>query len=81
MLHINNHGSYFTEIGQYAGIFSTNWSWSPLLCDFDNNGLKDLYISNGYGKNNTHMDFIKFTVEQVMKKNAGGVNDAKNGLA
>jgi hypothetical protein len=71
MLQINNHGSYFTEIGQFAGIFSTNWSWSPLLCDFDNNGLKDLYISNGYGKNNTHMDFIKFTVDQVMKKRTG----------
>ncbi|MEI6050783.1 MAG: VCBS repeat-containing protein, partial [Bacteroidota bacterium] len=38
MLQINNHGSYFTEIGQYAGIFSTNWSWSPLFCDFDNDG-------------------------------------------
>lgn len=71
MLQINNHGSYFTEIGQYAGIFSTNWSWSPLLCDFDNDGNKDLYISNGYGKNNTHMDFIKLTVEQVMKERTG----------
>jgi hypothetical protein len=80
MLHINNHGSYFTEIGQYAGIFSTNWSWSPLLCDFDNNGFKDLYISNGYGKNNTHMDFIQFTVEQVMKKNSGEVMMPRMGL-
>ena len=62
MLQMNNHGSYFTEIGQYAGIFSTNWSWSPLLCDFDNDGNKDLYISNGYGRNSTHMDFIKFSV-------------------
>ena len=71
MLQMNNHGSYFTEIGQYAGIFSTNWSWSPLLCDFDNDGNKDLYISNGYGKNNTHMDFIKLTVEQVIKERKG----------
>ncbi len=71
MMQINNHGSSFTEIGQYAGMYSTNWSWSPLLCDFDNNGLKDLYISNGYAKNNTHMDFIKFTVEQVLKKREG----------
>jgi enediyne biosynthesis protein E4 len=71
MLQMNNHGSYFTEIGQYAGIFSTNWSWCPLLCDFDNDGNKDLYISNGYGKNNTHMDFIKLTVDQVMKKRTG----------
>ncbi len=58
MLQMNNHGKYFTEIGQYAGIYSTNWSWSPLLCDFDNDGNKDLYITNGYGRNSTHMDVI-----------------------
>ena len=80
MLQINNHGSYFTEIGQYAGIFGTNWSWSPLLCDFDNNGLKDLYISNGYGKNNTHMDFIRLTVEEVLKKRTGGTMMSRTGL-
>ncbi len=71
MLQLNNHGSYFTEIGQYAGIFSTNWSWSPLICDFDNDGNKDLYISNGYGKNNTHMDFIQLTVDEIIKKQKG----------
>jgi hypothetical protein len=80
MMQINNHGSYFTEIGQYAGIFSTNWSWSPLLCDFDNDGKKDLYISNGYGKNNTHMDFIKLTVEEVIKKRSGGSMMSRMGL-
>jgi hypothetical protein len=41
------------------------------LCDFDNDGYKDLYISNGYGKNNTHMDFIKLTVDEVIKKRTG----------
>jgi hypothetical protein len=71
MLQLNNHGSYFTEIGQYAGVFSTNWSWSPLFCDFDNDGNKDLYITNGYGKNNTHMDFLKLTMDQVIKKQTG----------
>jgi hypothetical protein len=53
MLQVNNHGSYFTEIGQYAGVFSTNWSWAPLFCDFDNDGNKDLYISDGAGKKET----------------------------
>ena len=76
---MNNHGSYFTEIGQYAGVFSTNWSWSPLFCDFDNDGNKDLYISNGYGRNNTNMDFIKFSVEQMVKQQRGEVSYAKNG--
>ena len=71
MLQLNNNGKYFTEIGQYAGISSTNWSWSPLLCDFDNDGNKDLYISNGYGRNSTHMDVINTAVEQIIKKQNG----------
>jgi hypothetical protein len=80
MLQMNNHGSYFTEIGQYAGVFSTNWSWSPLFCDFDNDGNKDLYISTGFGKNNTNMDFIKLTVELVKKKQTGQAIMSKMGI-
>ncbi len=72
MLHLNNSGEFFTEIGQYAGIFSTNWSWSPLLCDYDNDGLKDLFISNGYGKNNTHMDVLMLLFEDMKQQQAGG---------
>jgi hypothetical protein len=77
MLQMNNHGEYFTEIGQYAGVFRTNWSWSPLLCDFDNDGLKDLFISNGYGKNNTHMDVIMLMVDDAVAQQKGrpGMND------
>ena len=71
MLQLNNNGKFFTELGQYAGVFSTNWSWAPLLCDFDNDGYKDLYISNGYGRNSTHMDYLKFVTEQIIKKQAG----------
>jgi len=71
MLQLNNHGSFFTEIGQFSGVFSTNWSWAPLFCDFDNDGNKDLYISTGFGSNNTNLDFIKLTEEQVKMRQAG----------
>jgi hypothetical protein len=71
MLQLNNYGKFFTEIGQYAGIFSTNWSWSPLICDYDNDGLKDIFISNGYGKNNTHMDVLSLFVEDMKKHKQG----------
>ena len=71
MLQLNNRGDFFTEIGQYAGIYSTNWSWSPLICDFDNDGYKDIFISNGYGKNNTHMDIIMLAVRETLKKQHG----------
>jgi enediyne biosynthesis protein E4 len=59
MLHLNT-GEGFVDIGQLAGISKTDWSWAPLLADFDNDGYQDLYITNGYGKDVTDLDFVKF---------------------
>lgn len=50
----------FSEIAFMAGVSSTDWSWAPLLADFDNDGLKDLFIANGYRKDVTDLDFIFF---------------------
>ena len=59
-LHLNLENGNFSEIGFYAGITNTDWSWAPLFADFDNDGLKDIFISNGiYGATN-NMDFINF---------------------
>jgi len=80
MLHINNHGSFFTEIGQFAGVFATNWSWAPLLCDLDNDGNKDLYISTGFGSNNTNLDFIRLNRDEVMKRQSGQPGLSKMGM-
>jgi len=51
----------FSEIGQLAGVSNTDWSWSALLADFDNDGWKDLFISNGYLRDYTNLDFLKYT--------------------
>lgn len=51
----------FSEIGQLAGISNTDWSWSPFLVDLDNDGLKDIFITNGYLRDFTNMDFMKYT--------------------
>jgi hypothetical protein len=55
----------FSEIGQLAGISNTDWSWSPLVADFDNDGFKDLYVTNGYLRDFTNMDFLKYTFAEA----------------
>jgi hypothetical protein len=60
MLHVNNGNGTFSEIGQLAGISNTDWSWAPLFADYDNDGWKDLFVSNGYTRDYTNMDFLKF---------------------
>jgi hypothetical protein len=52
----------FSEIAQLTGVSNTDWSWSGLFADFDNDGWKDLFISNGYLRDYTNMDFLKFDV-------------------
>jgi len=49
----------FSEIGQYAGIDATGWSWAPLVADFDNDGRRDLWVTNGYRRNVIDRDLIK----------------------
>ncbi len=67
----NNGDGTFSEIGQLAGISNTDWSWAPLFADFDNDGLKDLFVSNGYKRNNTDMEFLKYSMDQVLKYKSG----------
>jgi len=58
-------GKYrFSEIGYLAGIHQTDWSWSALLADYDNDGWKDLSITNGYRKDVTNLDYIYFTLRE-----------------
>ncbi|HKZ36438.1 MAG TPA: VCBS repeat-containing protein, partial [Chryseolinea sp.] len=51
----------FSEIGQLAGISNTDWSWTPFFVDLDNDGLKDVFITNGYLRDFTNLDFMKYT--------------------
>jgi enediyne biosynthesis protein E4 len=60
-LQLNRGDGTFSEIGFLAGVYQTDWSWTPLFADFDNDGIKDLFISNGYGKDVTDLDYINFS--------------------
>ena len=55
----------FSEIGQLAGIHATDWSWSPLLADFDNDGYKDLMVSNGYRRDITNLDYVIYLNQEA----------------
>lgn len=59
-LQLNLRNGHFAEIGQYAGIHATDWSWSAMLMDFDNDGWKDLFVSNGIPKRMNDIDYINF---------------------
>lgn len=58
-----NHDSteyYFSEIGRLAGVHATDWSWGALIADLNNDGYKDIFVSNGMYKDVTDQDFIQF---------------------
>ncbi|WP_338875655.1 VCBS repeat-containing protein [Spirosoma sp. SC4-14] len=68
MLQINNGNGTFSEIAQAAGVSNTDWSWAPLLADFDNDGYKDLFVTNGYLRDYTNKDFLKYWGDYKVKK-------------
>ncbi|MCD4737176.1 MAG: VCBS repeat-containing protein, partial [Bacteroidales bacterium] len=59
-LQLNLGGEIFSEIGRLAGICATDWSWSPLFCDVDNDGWKDIFITNGIYRRANDLDYINF---------------------
>lgn len=56
-LQLNNGNGTFSDIAQIAGVSSTDWSWAPLFADFDNDGQKDLLVTNGYRLDDRDNDF------------------------
>lgn len=67
MLQLNQGMGQFSEIGQLAGVSNTDWSWSALFFDATNSGFKDLFVSNGYYRDYTNRDFLKYKGDYYFK--------------
>ena len=67
VLQRNNGNGTFSDVACLAGVYKTDWSWSCLLADLDNDGHKDLHVTNGYSKEATDRDYIDFLLPEVAK--------------
>jgi len=72
-LHLNQGGEKFSDVAQLTGVSNTDWSWSPLMVDFNLDGHKDIFVSNGLRKDVRNNDFIKKHIlyADQMPKNEG----------
>ena len=69
-LQLNRGNNLFSEIGTYSNVFATDWSWSSLFLDFDNDGWKDLFISNGIPKRMNDFDYINYVSSAEIQEKA-----------
>ncbi|WP_339877331.1 VCBS repeat-containing protein [uncultured Algoriphagus sp.] len=68
MLQLNQGDGIFSEVGQLSNISNSDWSWSALFFDATNNGKKDLFITNGYYRDYTNRDFLKYKGDYYFKQ-------------
>lgn len=69
-LQLNNGNGSFSEIAYFSGVDATDWSWAGLLVDMDNDGFKDIYITNGINHDLTDLDFVDFFANEIIQKMA-----------
>lgn len=67
-LQLNRGDNLFSEVARYSGVQATDWSWSALWTDFDNDGNKDLFVSNGIPKRMNDIDYVKFISDEKFQQ-------------
>lgn len=72
VLQANNGNGTYSEVACLSGVAQTDWSWSPLIQDYNNDGLRDLFISNGYRRDVTDLDYQNYTSDSIQR--TGGVS-------
>ncbi len=71
----NGDGRSFSDVALVAGVSATDWSWCPLLADFDNDGNKDLFISSGIVKRPVDLDYVRFVSDLAAKTDRNGSDE------
>jgi enediyne biosynthesis protein E4 len=66
-LQLNRGGGRFSDIGYLAGVSATDWSWSPLFADLDNDGFKDLFVTNGMYRRPNDLDYIDYVGNEAIQ--------------
>lgn len=69
-LQLNNGNNTFSEIGFLSGTAQTDWSWCPLIFDMDNDGHKDIFVTNGLYRDLTNLDFMNYFSNGIIQKMA-----------
>ena len=67
-LQVNNGNNTFSETAYFSGIAKTDWSWAGLMFDMDNDGYKDIYVTNGINHDLTDIDFVDFFADEIIQK-------------
>ena len=80
-LQLNRGDGRFSDIGYLAGVYATDWSWAPLFADLDDDGHKDLFITNGIYRRPNDMDYINYVGNEAVQDSlAHGITRANLGL-
>jgi hypothetical protein len=69
-LQLNNGNNTFSEVAYYSGVAKTDWSWAGLMFDMDNDGFKDIYVTNGINHDLTDLDFVDFFANEIIQEMA-----------
>ncbi|MEL4455326.1 VCBS repeat-containing protein [Lutimonas vermicola] len=69
-LQLNNGNGSYSEIANYSGVSATDWSWSGLLFDMDNDGFRDIFVTNGVNHDLTDLDFVDFFANEIIQNMA-----------
>lgn len=77
-LQLNNRNSTFSEIGRYAGVHHTDWSWGALIFDMDRDGQKDIFVANGIFKDLLDRDYLQFYANPRNVRST--INESEEGI-